>query len=190
MGYSHEIQPFIQQAFWNPVNTSLYSMVIELQPLQGCWPTKNCIITDSYDTTNWSCESADRDYFQSLSNSREFELHSFHTFLFQCVIHHPRTPTCGHFIALSQYWEMVESCLESTSGFINITIVWYTHCAHPQIPGVSRVDRFPLTSIYSEYFEGLQSCSKYKVFYYSLRAGSASPQASSVACQEFQKKVA
>lgn len=129
MGYSHEIQPFIQQAFWNPVNTSLYSMVIELQPLQGCWPTKNCIITDSYDTTNWSCESADRDYFQSLSNSREFELHSFHTFLFQCVIHHPRTPTCGHFIALSQYWEMVESCLESTSGFINITIVWYTHCA-------------------------------------------------------------
>lgn len=98
-------------------------MVIELQPLQGCRPTKKTALSQTHMT-----QQTDLVRVQIGTTFKAFQIagnssYSFHTFLFQCVIHHPRTPTCGHFIALSQYWEMVESCLESTSGFINITIV-------------------------------------------------------------------
>lgn len=81
-----------------------------------------------------------------------------------CVIHHHHTPTCGHFYCFESAVEGDgESCLKSTSDFINIP-----QCdmhtapapanglcyAHPQIPGVSWVVRFSLTSVYSQLFAG------------------------------------
>lgn len=45
-----------------------------------------------------------------------------------CVIHHHHTPTCGHFYCFESAVEGDgESCLKSTSDFINITSVWYAH---------------------------------------------------------------
>lgn len=135
-------------------------------------PQRACIITNSYNTTSCSCESAVASYFQILPNSGKFMSHSrLSTIAAQ--------PPVDIFIALSLKWrEMVWKCLKSNSNFINITTVWCAQCAlapanglcyvHPQIPGASRVVRFPLTSIYSQYFARFQSCRGRKVFYYSL----------------------
>lgn len=71
-------------------------------------------------------------------------------------------------------WELPEK----KNQILVILLVWCAHCApapanglfcvHPQIPRVSWVVCSPLTSIYSQYFAGFQSCRGCKVFYYGL----------------------
>lgn len=77
-------------------------------------PQKACIITSSNNTTSFSCESAHAGCFQILSNSGKFKLHSHDVVPTNwCVIHHRRTPTCGHLLLLrvfsgGKWWELPE----------------------------------------------------------------------------------
>lgn len=98
------------------------------------------------------------------------------------VTRHHHTPICGHLYCFESSVEgNGESCLKELQILL-ILLQCEVHTApapanglcyaHPQIPGVSRVVRLPLTSIYSQYFAGFQSCRGCKVFYYNLLKGS------------------
>lgn len=125
-------------------------------------PQKACITTNSQQT--------------HIHNKLLVHVQSWATFKSLSVVFPTRLvcypPSTAHplvdiFSTMCLQWRLCESCLKSTSDFVNVTTLWCAHCApapgnglcyaHPQIPGASRAVRFPLKSIYSQYSAAFQT---------------------------------